>query len=90
MYIHCVVRTQLYLDESIHRRLRVLARKQGRSVSDLVRDALVKTYGAGTDERAATLHAIFGLWRDRSDLGETREYVRRVRRGTRRARRLLD
>lgn len=80
MYIHRVVRTQLYLDEPIHRRLQVLARRQGRTVSDLVRDALVRVYGAPeADERAATLRGIEGLWRDRDDIADSSEYVRRLR-----------
>ena len=40
MYIHRMVRTQLYLDEAIHARLRDLARKQKRTVSDLAFEAL--------------------------------------------------
>jgi hypothetical protein len=85
MYIHHVVRTQLYLDEAIHRRLRGLARRQGRTVSDLVREALVRTYGRpDADEQERTLRAIEGLWRDRTDLGSTAAYVRRLRRDTRR------
>jgi hypothetical protein len=85
MYIHHVVRTQLYLDDAVHRRLRTLARQQGRTVSDLVRDALLRTYGGSTaDQRAATLRAIEGLWRDRTDIGGTSAYVRRLRRDTHR------
>lgn len=87
MYIHRVVRTQLYLDEAIHRRLQTLARRQGRTVSDLVRDALLQAYGRPhADEREATLRAIEGLWRDREDLGDTAAYVRRLRRDTHRLR----
>jgi predicted transcriptional regulator len=82
-----MVRTQLYLDDSVHERLRRLARKQGRTVSDLVRDALERIYGAaGTERQLKTLDAIAGLWRDRDDLGTTDEYVRRLRRDTRRSR----
>ena len=88
MYIHRMVRTQLYLDESVHRRLRGLARQQGRTISDLVRDALVRAYGAGADEREGTLRAIEGLWRNRTDIGDTRGYVKRLRRDTHRLRRL--
>lgn len=81
MYIHRVVRTQLYLDAALHRRLKSLARKQGRTVSDLVREVLSRAYApAGADERASTLRAIEGLWRDRRDLGDTDAYVRRLRR----------
>ena len=87
MYIHRMVRMQLYLDASMHGRLRRLARQQGRTVSDLVRDALERAYGrAGTDRQVKTLEAIVGLWRDRDDLGTTDAYVRRLRRDTRRSR----
>jgi predicted transcriptional regulator len=85
VYIHHMVRTQLYLDESIHRRLRELARKQGRTVSELVREALVRSYGTNTvDERLASLRAIEGLWRDRRDIVDSSAYVRRLRRDTHR------
>jgi len=38
MYIHRMVRTQLYLDDDVHQRLRTLAANQGRTISDLVKD----------------------------------------------------
>ena len=79
----------MYLDETIHRRLQALARGQGRTLSDLVRDALVRAYGhSRADEQAATLQAIEGLWRDRDDIGDSTAYVRRLRRDTHRLRRL--
>src|SRR5262249_29355845 len=88
MYIHHVIRTQLYLDDAIHRRLQALARRQGRTLSEMVRDALLKAYGpAHADERAATLRGSEGLWRDRDDIGDSAAYVRRLRRDTRRLRR---
>jgi plasmid stability protein len=84
MYIHHVTRTQLYLDDAIHERLTALARRQGRSLSDLVREALAQAYGADReDERSNSLKAIEGLWKDRSDLPATAEYVRQLRRDTR-------
>jgi len=83
-----MIRTQLYLDEKTHRRLQELARKQRRTISELVRDALARAYGAGVDEREASLRAIEGLWRDHKDLGDTAEYVRRLRRDTHRVRHL--
>jgi predicted DNA-binding protein len=83
-----MVRTQLYLDEALHRRLREAASRQGRTVSDLVREAIARAYGsADVDERVATLERIAALWRDRDDLGATPAYVRRLRRDTRRDRR---
>jgi hypothetical protein len=81
-----MVRTQLYLDEAIHARLRDLAHKQKRTVSELVREALLRAYGAGeSDERHQTLKAIRGLWQDREDIN-SREYVRRLRNDTSRKR----
>ena len=80
-----MVRTQLYLADEVHGRLRRLAQRQGRTLSDLVRDALIRVYGSGTvEERLRTLRAVEGLWRDRDDLGDTDAYVRRLRRDTRR------
>ncbi|HEX9728099.1 MAG TPA: CopG family transcriptional regulator [Gemmatimonadales bacterium] len=83
-----MVRTQLYLDDEVHRRLRELAASQGRTVSDLVREAVARAYGpAHVDDRITTLEGITALWRDRKDLGGTDGYVRRLRRDTRRSRR---
>ena len=87
MYIHHMVRTQLYLDDDVHRRLRALAERQGRTISDLVREAVDRAFGSGDiDQRISTLEGIASLWRDRRDLGETASYVRRLRRDTRRLR----
>ena len=89
MYIHHMVRTQLYLDEAIHARLHHLARAQGRTLSELVREALVRTYGStDVEARRSAVMAVLGLWKDRDDIADAREYVRRLRRGTRRKRRL--
>jgi hypothetical protein len=88
MYIHRMIRTQLYLDAAVHRRLKGLARAQGRTISELVRDALLRTYGtSNTEQRMATLRAIEGLWRDRRDIDDSNAYVRRLRRDTHRLRR---
>ena len=82
-----MVRTQLFLGDAMHARLRSLARKQGRTVSELVREALERAYGVGSvEERLRTLKAIEGLWRDRKDIGSTYEYVRNLRRDTHRLR----
>jgi len=68
----------------MHARLTALAHRQGRSLSDLVREALAKAYGADReDERKSSLKAIEGLWKDRRDLPDTGVYVRRLRRNTR-------
>jgi len=81
-----MVRTQLYLDEDLHGRLRQVAREQGRTISELARDALHRVYGTGVEERRLrTLRAIEGLWKDRDDLDDGDGYVRRLRRDTRRS-----
>jgi hypothetical protein len=82
-----MVRTQLYLDERVHERLRSIADQQGRSISDLVREAIARAYGTElADARVTTLEGIRSLWRDRRDLGDTDAYVRQQRRDTRRRR----
>ena len=82
-----MIRTQLYLDEDVHQRLRAVADKQGRTISDLVREAVARAYGASqADERVTTLEGIAALWHDRRDLGDTNAYVRQLRRDTRRSR----
>ena len=89
MYIHRMVRTQLYLDDELHRQLRDLARRQGSTVSELVRQALTRVYGsADVERRLASLKGIAGLWRNRADLRSTDGYVRRLRKGTQRKARL--
>jgi len=77
-------RTEIYLDDALHARLTALARRQGRPLSELVREALANAYGAHReDERKSTLKAIAGLWKDRSELPATGAHVRRLRRDTR-------
>jgi predicted transcriptional regulator len=77
-------RIQIGLDDAIHARLTALARRQGCSMSDLVREALAKAYGEDReDERKSSLKAIEGLWKKRRDLPDTGAYVRRLRRDTR-------
>jgi hypothetical protein len=50
-----------------------------------VREALVCAYGTVDDQtRQAAVLAVLGQWKDRDDIGDPREYVRRLRRGTRR------
>jgi hypothetical protein len=76
-------RTQVYLDHAIHARLKALAKQRGRTIADLVREALARVYGSNqTGEGLATLRGIAGLWRDREDLGDTDAYVRWLRRDT--------
>jgi hypothetical protein len=82
-----MIKIRIDLDDAMHARLRLLGREQGRTMSDLVRDALMRAYGLRKrGDRAATLRAVEGLWRGRRDLGPTDAYVRRLRGGPRRRR----
>lgn len=84
-----MVRTQLYLDDRAHARLHELARQQGRTISDLVREAIDRVYLAhGNDDLLSAFDKVVGIWSDRKDLGSTRAYVRRLRTSTGRKKRL--
>ena len=56
----------------------------GMEETDLVREALARFDEAhGLDERAKSLRAIDGLWKNWTDLPDTETYVRRLRRDVR-------
>ena len=76
-------RTQLYLDEDIWKALHIHARQRRTSISDLVRQAIRDRYGSSLANRSKAMQALVGIWRDRTDLPDTRKYVRRLRKGKR-------
>lgn len=78
-----MLRTQISLTIEDRHLLDREAARTGRSISALIRDAVVATYGADRD-LAADLRALdtaFGVWAGRDIDGET--YVDRVRSGDR-------
>ena len=79
-------RTQLYLDEDIWKLLHIHARQRRTSISELVRQAVRDRYGSSTANRSDAMQALVGIRRDRNDLPDTEEYVRRLRKGKRRLR----
>lgn len=81
--IYTVRRTQLYLDEGMLKLLKIRARQHGCTVSDLVREALREKYLPDAESRRRALESMVGLWKDRTDLPDTEEYVRELRRGNR-------
>ncbi len=75
-------RTQLYLEDSLWKKLHVLARQNGVSLSELVRQAVRERYLEGAGNRKRAVCGAIGLWKDRADL--TAEfYVRSLRKGDR-------
>jgi len=80
-------RTQLYIEEDTFKTLQDISQEQMVSISELVRKAIRRVY---MKERPADADVILkkaaGLWKDRKDISSTEEYVREMRRDTRRER----
>jgi hypothetical protein len=76
-------RTQLYLNEDIWKALHIRARQQKTSISELVRQAVREKYGRSAADRREAMKALVGMWRDREDLPNSEQYVRRLRKGKR-------
>ena len=79
-------RTQLYLDEDIWKALHIQSRQRRTSISDLVRQAIRDRYISSSADRSKAMQALVGMWRDRDEIRDTEEHVRRLRRGKRLAR----
>ena len=76
-------RTQLYLDDDLWKLLHLIARQSGGTISELVRNAVREKYSQDRARRKEACEAIIGLWKDRTDIGETEDYVRDLRRSSR-------
>jgi hypothetical protein len=77
-------RTQLYLDDDLWNALHTRARREGTTISALVRQAARERYLGNLDERRKAMLAFVGIRKGRKDLPDsTEEYVRSLRRDTR-------
>lgn len=76
-------RTQLYLDENLWDALHAQARREGTTVSDLVRRAARERYLSDIEERRSAMRALVGLRADREDIRDTAKYVRDLRKSDR-------
>ena len=83
MYNYIMQRTQISLSAEDRSLLDAEAARTGRSISALIREAVVRTYGkhSDTDEDLRAINAAFGAWDDRDLDGEA--YVERLRSGRR-------
>ena len=76
-------RTQLYLDDNLWNALHTRARNQKTTVSELVREAVRERYLGKRDEQLKAMQEFVGIRSERSDVPDTAEYVRSLRRGGR-------
>lgn len=72
-------RTQIMLDDHQYSRLKLESERTGRSIADLVREAVDDKFKAGSDRVWKALRAARGAWADRDDIGTGAEYVERIR-----------
>ncbi len=63
--------------------LQIRARQSGSTVSELVRAAVREKYLGDAAKRKEALLSVVGLWKDRTGLSDTEEYVRGLREGDR-------
>jgi hypothetical protein len=80
--LYIVRRTQLYLEDDMWQALQLRARQSGSTMSELVRKAIRDAYLGRSIDRKAAMTGIIGLWKDREDIGDPQEYVRKLRRAT--------
>jgi hypothetical protein len=76
-------RTQLYFDPEDWAILQLRSRESGLTVSELVRQAVRERYASPTVRRKQAMLAFVGSRKNRSDLGSTEAYIRKLRRGSR-------
>jgi hypothetical protein len=74
-----VHRTQILLDDDQYQRLKSESARTGRSIADLVREAVDDKFQIGGDRAWQALLASHGAWADRDDIGTGAEYVERIR-----------
>ncbi|MGB8889627.1 MAG: ribbon-helix-helix protein, CopG family [Candidatus Korobacteraceae bacterium] len=76
-------RTQLYLDDDLWQALHARARGERTTISELVRQAARERYLGKIDERRTAMQALVGIRKNRSELRNSSDYVRSLRRGDR-------
>lgn len=72
-------RTQIMLDELQYHQLKAESERTGRSIADLVREAVDEKFRTSSDHAWQALLASHGAWADRDDIGTGAEYVAQIR-----------
>jgi hypothetical protein len=71
----------------MHSILSILSRQKKKTISSLVREAVVEKYGKKeTIDKLKLCGKIAGIWKDRKDIVNVEKYLRKLRRDTRRKR----
>jgi len=81
--LYIMKRTQLYLEEHIWKLLEIRARQANTTISELVRQAVRERYWNKPANRAEAMQKMIGIWKDHKDIGDSTEYVRKLRKGSR-------
>lgn len=81
--LYIMRRTQLYLDDDLWQALHARARGERTTISELVRQAARERYLGKIDERRTAMQALVGIRKNRSELRNSSDYVRSLRRGDR-------
>ena len=71
------------MNEDIWKALHIRARQRKTSISELVRQAVREKYGRSAADRREAMQALVGIWKNREDLPDSEQYVRRLRKGKR-------
>jgi len=80
-------RTQLYLDDDLAKILSTVSRQRGTTISELVRECIREKFGAKESvDKASLVRQLAGIWKNRKDVVSPQEYVRRLRKDSRRER----
>jgi hypothetical protein len=71
-------RTQILFEEEQYVRLKVESDETGRSIGEIVREAVDRRFGTNERQRQAFRDS-WGAWADRDDIGDGVEYVESLR-----------
>jgi hypothetical protein len=74
-----MVRTQIYLDQTLKKELNRISQDRRVTVSELIRQAIEQFLKKGSPKLGDALGKSFGLWSGRKDIGDAPTYVRKTR-----------